>query len=76
MPDIDNFDILKQSLSKRSGLIITDLRSCEQLSIAIFLATDHYVSTLTIMQLYGLSHSRRPMNENVIGFLRDYAASV
>lgn len=68
-----NIDILKNALLVKSGLQLTNMKSCEQLSIDVFLKTDKYVSTITIMQIFGISQAERPINEKILGFLICYA---
>ncbi|KLT63768.1 hypothetical protein [Pedobacter sp. BMA] len=52
---------LREALHKKFGSITVDRQLCEQISVAIFTHQEDYISTTTLMRLFGLL----PMDRNV-----------
>jgi hypothetical protein len=67
-------NLLKQAVLQRFGRQIEDKALSEQLSIDIFLSTDHYISKETIMYLYGIRAEGGAINPKILSFLAKYAA--
>jgi len=68
-----NIKMLKQAVLQRFGRQIEDQASSEQLSIEIFLSTDHYISKATIMSLFGSGTDGWAVNPKILSFLAEYA---
>ena len=54
MYGFDNLQALRAGLLNKIGNIGINRKACEQLSVAIFIRQNDYVSTTTLMRLFGL----------------------
>lgn len=55
MDDLSDLDILRESLSRKSGICPENLQDCEKMSVFIFQDSNIYVSRTTLARLYRLS---------------------
>jgi len=67
-----DIETLKISVSDRCGFELSDSQSCKLLSIDIFLKTDNYLSTKTLMKFFGLIDTYDEENPIVKTFLAIY----
>ena len=65
--------MLKHAVEQRFGKQIADESTSEQLSIEVFLRTDHYISKATIMCLFGAVADGGTVNSKILSFLAEYA---
>ena len=65
--------ILKSALVEKLGKEINNAADCEELSIDIFLKTNHYVSKESIMRLFCFTADDKQNHPNIMVFLSEYA---
>ncbi|WP_316801387.1 hypothetical protein [Pedobacter frigidisoli] len=54
MYGFDNLQALRAGLLNKIGNIEVNRKACDQLSVAIFIRQNDYISTTTLMRLFGL----------------------
>jgi len=74
MNDSTKLEDLRQALLQKNKPATIDRNFCNRLSIAIFTAQNDYLSTTTIMRLFGLlPMDERSLNAKVLDMLYRYA---
>ncbi len=68
-----DLELLRKLIRLKIGTGLRDAKSCQQLSIAIFLRSGDYVSRTTIMRLFDLLPVRsNELSQNVMKILWNY----
>ncbi len=63
---------IRTMLMQKSNLNAVTSADCEQISIAVFLSTDGYISTSTIKRLFGVIPSYNPPPKAILDILSQY----
>ncbi|KLT63843.1 hypothetical protein [Pedobacter sp. BMA] len=74
MYGVDNLQALRAGLLNKIKNVEINRKACEQLSVAIFIRQNDYVSTTTLMRLFSLlPFDKHTLSPKVLGMLLKFA---